>query len=58
MFADELIDKDDEFILDLHLCMKKWWKEAIKRNLAINKYTHCVVLKMFNKNDLQKSDLK
>jgi len=23
MFADELIDKDDEFILDLHLHMKK-----------------------------------
>ncbi len=23
VFADELIDKDDEFILDLHLCMKK-----------------------------------
>jgi len=23
MFADESINKDDEFILDLHLCMKK-----------------------------------
>ena len=23
-FADELIDKDDEFILDLHFRMKKW----------------------------------
>jgi len=23
MFADKSIDKDDEFILDLHLCMKK-----------------------------------
>jgi len=23
MFANELINKDDEFILDLHLCMKK-----------------------------------
>ncbi len=24
VFADELINKDDEFILDLHLHMKKW----------------------------------
>jgi len=23
MFVDESINKDDEFILDLHLCMKK-----------------------------------
>jgi len=23
VFADELINKDDEFILDLHLCIKK-----------------------------------
>jgi len=44
VFADELINKDDEFILNLHLCIKKWWKEAIKRNLATNEYTHCVVL--------------
>ncbi len=58
MFADESIDKDDEFILDLHLCMKKWWKEAIKRNLATNEYTHCVVLEMFNENDSRRSDLK
>jgi len=58
MFADELINKDDEFILDLHLRMKKWWKEAIKRNLATNEYTHCVVLKMFNENDSWRSDLK
>ncbi len=58
MFADELIDKDDEFILDLHLCMKKWWKEAIKRNLAMNEYTHCVVLEMFNENDSWRSNLK
>ncbi len=58
MFADESINKDDEFILDLHLCMKKWWKEAIKRNLATNEYTHCVVLEMFNKNDSRRSDLK
>ncbi len=43
MFADELINKNDEFILDLHLCMKKWWKEAIKRNLAMNEYTHCML---------------
>ncbi len=58
MFADELIDKDDKFILDLHLCMKKWWKEAIKWNLAMNEYTHCVVLEMFNENDSWRSDLK
>ncbi len=58
MFADESIDKDDEFILDLHLCMKKWWKEAIKRNLVTNEYTHCVVLEMFNENDSRRSDLK
>ncbi len=58
VFADELIDKDDEFILDLHLCMKKWWKEAIKRNLATNEYTHYVVLKIFNENDSWKSDPK
>ncbi len=58
MFADELIDKDNEFILDLHLHMKKWWKEAIKRNLAMNEYTHCVVLKMFNENDSRRSALK
>ncbi len=58
VFANELIDKDDEFILDLHLCMKKWWKETIKRNLVMNEYTHCVVLKIFNENDSWKSDLK
>ncbi len=58
MFANELINKDDEFILDLHLCMKKWWKEAIKRNLVMNEYTHWVILKMFNENDLWRSDLK
>ncbi len=58
VFADESIDKDDEFILDLHLCMKKWWKEAIKQNLATNEYTHCIVLKMFNENDSWRSDLK
>ncbi len=58
MFADELIDKDNEFILNLHFCMKKWWKEAIKRNLATNEYTHCVVLEMFNENDSWRSDLK
>ena len=48
VFADKSIDKDDKFILDLHLCMKKWWKEAIKRNLVMNEYIHCIVLKMFN----------
>ena len=58
VFADELINKDDEFILDLHLHMKKWWKEAIKRNLAMNEYTHCIVLEMFNEDDLRRSDLK
>ncbi len=58
MFADELIDKDNEFILDLHFRMKKWWKEAIKRNLATNEYTHCVVLEMFNENNSRTSDLK
>ncbi len=58
VFADESIDKDDEFILDLHLRMKKWWKEAIKRNLATNEYTHCVVLEMFNENDSRRSNLK
>ena len=58
MFVDESINKDDEFILDLHLCMKKWWKEAIKRNLAMNEYTHCVVLEMFNENDSRRSNLK
>ena len=58
VFADKSIDKDDEFILDLHLCMKKWWKEAIKQNLAMNEYTHCVVLEMFNENDSQRSNLK
>ncbi len=58
MFANELINKDDEFILDLHLCMKKWWKEANKRNLATNEYTHCIVLKIFNENDSRRSDLK
>ena len=58
VFADELIDKNDKFILDLHLCMKKWWKEAIKRNLVMNDYTHYVVLEMFNENDSRRSDLK
>ena len=58
VFADELIDKNDEFILDLHFRMKKWWKEAIKRNLATNEYTHCVVFKMFNENDSWRSNLK
>ncbi len=58
MFADESIDKDDEFILDLHLRMKKWWKEVIKQNLATNEYTNCVVLEMFNENDSRRSDLK
>ena len=58
VFANKLIDKDNEFILDLHLCMKKWWKEAIKRNLATDEYTHCVVLEMFNENDSRRSDLK
>ncbi len=58
MFADELINKDDKFILDLHLCMKKWWKEVTKWNLATNEYTHYVVLEMFNENDSQKSGLK
>ncbi len=58
VFADESTDKNNEFILDLHLRMKKWWKEVIKRNLATNEYTHCVVFKMFNENDSWKSDLK
>ncbi len=58
MFADESINKDDEFILDQHLRMKKWWKEAIKRNLATNEYTHYVVLEMFNENDSRRLDLK
>jgi len=31
---------------------------VIKRNLATNKYTHCVVLEMFNENDSRRSDLK
>ncbi len=58
MFANKLIDKDDKFILDLHLCMKKWWKEAIKRNLVTNEYTHYVILEMFNENDSRRSNLK
>ncbi len=58
VFANELINKNNEFILDLHLCMKKWWKEAIKRNLTMNEYTHYVIFKMFNENNLQRSNLK
>jgi len=58
VFANKLIESEDEMILRMHHKIKQWWEKITKRELATDDFTHSVILAMFIKINSKKLKLR